>query len=146
MRNVSRQDYMPEVSNGNKDSPTCSRKGSHLSYSVIASNKWTVNSLYLKITLFQGKIIEHTVFARSSEESKTKKVGKLRNCVYKLADASRLCYLKLKKELIMLRATSSILDKGILAWTKEQIFIFIVSCLADDVFWTGNQEFRYIIK
>ena len=102
--------------------------------------------LNLKITLFQGKIIEHTVFARSSEESKTKKVGKLRNCVYKLADASRLCYLKLKKELIRLRATSSILDKGILAWTKEQIFIFIVSCLVDDVFWTGNQEFRYIIK
>ena len=146
MRNFSRQDYMPEVLKGNKDSPARSGKGSHLTYLVIASNKWTVNSLNITMTFFQGKTIEHTVFARSPEESKTKKVGKLRNCVHKLADASRLCYLKLKEELIRLRATLSTLDKRILVWTREQIFIFIVSCLVDDVVWTGNQEFLYIIK
>ena len=86
---------------------------------MVASNKWTLNSLDVKTAFLQGKVIERIVYVRPPKEANTSEVWKLQKCVYGLADASRFWYLKLKEKLIKLRALSSTLDKGILIWAKE---------------------------
>ena len=97
----------------------CSREDLHLTCSMVASNKWTLNSLDVKTAFLQGKVIERIVYVRPPKEANTSEVWKLQKCVYGLADASRFWYLKLKEKLIKLRALSSTLDKGLLIWAKE---------------------------
>ena len=47
-----------EEQNFRTDSPTCSREDLCLAYSVIASNKWTLNSLNVKISFLLGKAVQ----------------------------------------------------------------------------------------
>ena len=124
-----------EEQNFRTDSRTGSTKSLHLTCSMIASNKWTLNSLDVKTAFLQGKAIECTLYVRPPKEANRNQVWKLQKCVYGLADASRFCYLKLKEELIKRAALPSTLDKGIFIWTKEHKAISIVVGFVHDVFW-----------
>ena len=78
-----------EEQNFRTDSATCSREGLHLTCSMIASSKWTLNSLDVKTAFLHGKAIERTVYVRPLKEANTSQVWKLQKCVYGLADASK---------------------------------------------------------
>ena len=106
----------------------------------------SLNSLDVKTTFLQGKLIELTVYARLPKEVQTKKVWKLTKCIYRLVDASRYWYLKLREELIKLGATPTQLDPVTFIWSKSNKPTGIMACLVDDVLWVGNIEFETIIN
>ena len=106
----------------------------------------SLNSLDVKTTFLQGKLIELTVYVRLPKEVQTKKVWKLTKCIYRLVDASRYWYLKLREELIKLGATPTQLDQVTFIWSKSNKPIGIMACLVDDVLWVGNIEFETIIN
>ena len=106
----------------------------------------SLNSLDVKTTFLQGKLIELTVYVRLPKEVQTKKVWKLTKCIYRLVDASRYWYLKLREELIKLGATPTQLDQVTFIWSKSNKPTGIMACLVDDVLWVGNIEFETIIN
>ena len=108
---------------------------------MIVSNKWTLNSLDVKIGFVQGKVIERTVSVRPQKEASPNLVWILKKCIHRLADVRRFWYLKLKEEFIKLGALPSTLDKGIFTWTIEHKAIGIALCFVDDVLCGGNKEF-----
>ena len=112
---------------------------------MIASSKWVLNSLDVKKAFLHGKVIKHTVYVRPPIEANINQIQKFQKNVYRLADAIRLWYLKLKEELIKLGALMLTLDKEAFIWTKEHKAIGFVACFVG-ILWGGNEEFSYIIK
>ena len=100
---------------------------------MIASSKWTLNSLDVKTAFLQGKAIECTVYVRPPKEANASQIWKLQKCAWCLVDTSRFWYLKLKEELIKLGDLPLTLDKGIFIWAKEHKAIDIVTCFVDSV-------------
>ena len=135
-----------EEQNFRTDSPTCSREGLRFALSVIASNKWQLNSLDVKTAFLQGKPIEREVYVKPPKEANTRKIWKLNKTVYGLADASRNWYLKLKEELNKLGGKLSQLDPGIFAWYQNDQVYGIVILFVDDVLWGGTTQFEEIVK
>ena len=135
-----------EEQNFRTDSPTCSREGIRLALSTIVSHSWTLNSLDVKTAFLQGKPIERLVYVRPPKEAKTDQIWKLNKCVYGLADASRYWYLKIREELLKLKATPCKLDQGIFFWHENSKLIGIIVCFVDDVIWAGTAKFYSIIE
>ena len=106
----------------------------------------SLNSLDVKTAFLQRKLIELAVYVHLPKEVQTKKVWKLTKCIYRLVDASRYWYLKLREELIKLGATPTQLDQVTFIWSKSNKPIGIIACLVDDVLWVGNTEFETIIN
>ena len=75
-------------------SPCCSRIGLKSVITLIATEKWEIKSIDVKTAFLQGKEIQRNVYLRPPVEANTRKVWKLRKCVYGLADASRYWYLR----------------------------------------------------
>ena len=102
-----------EESDIRSDSPTCSREGVRIALTLIAAQKWKVNSLDVKTAFLQGRAIDRDIYVRPPKEADTTMIWKLKKTVYGLNDASRSWYLKLREELVDLNATPIDLDLGI---------------------------------
>ena len=134
-----------EQQNFRTDSPTCSREGNKAVLSIIASKKWTLNSLDVKTAFLQGNVIERTVHVKPPKEHESNKLWKLNKCVYGLADANRYWYLKVKEELTKLKFTTCKLDQSVFLWFKDNKLIGTIGCFVDDLLWGGEPEFETVI-
>ena len=124
------------------DSPCCSRVGVRSVFLLIASNKWKFQAIDVKTAFIQGKQIERTVYFWPPKEANTNKIWKSQKCVYGLADASRYWYLRIKEELIKLRANISSVDPGSFPWQEHYKFVRILASHVDDMIWGGNENFK----
>ena len=88
-----------EEQNYHTDSPTYSRQGIQIMFTLCASRKWPVSSIDIKTAFLQSKDLERAVFLRPPKEAQTNKIWQLQKCVYGLADAPWYCYLKIWEEL-----------------------------------------------
>ena len=67
-------------------------------------------------------------------------------CVYGLSDASRHWYLRLREELLKLKAIPSLLDHGIFFWFTDGELIGVMVVFVDDLLWAGTKSFEmYVI-
>ena len=128
-----------------KDSPTGSREGLRLTFSIIASKGWELNSLDIKSAFLQGKEIDRTVFIKPPPEANTDKLWQLKKCVYGLADAPRKWHMKLREELEKSGATQSKYDEGLFFVRKNNQLIGVLSCHVDDILWGGTASFEKTI-
>ena len=85
--------------------------------------------------------MECTVYLRPPKEAETKKVWRLKKCVYGLADTSRYWYLRVKDVLINLGATICSVDQGMFLWFNGNILYGILVCHVDDMIWGATAEF-----
>ena len=94
------QDFKVDSSEILKDSPTCTKGSLRLNLTIMASNRWTCNSINIKSVFLQGKEIDRVVYLTPPPEFEEKDiVCKLNTCIYGLSDASRNWYLCVKEEL-----------------------------------------------
>ena len=131
-----------EIQDFPKDSPCCSRIGIRTLFTLIASNEWKIKSIDVKTAFLQGKEIERVIYLRPPKEVDTNNVWKLLKCVYRLGDASRYWYLRVREELINLGAHISSVDPGLFYWKQNSNLIGMLACHVDDMIWGGNQYFK----
>ena len=89
----------------------------------------------------QGTDIDRTIHLKPPPEANTEKLWLLRKCVYGLADAPRHFYLRLRDELINLKAIKSPADHGLFSWMKDAVLEGILVCHVDDMLWGGTECF-----
>ena len=135
-----------EIQNFRTDSPTCSKEGLRLSLLLLASHKWSLNSLDVKTAFLQGEEINRDLYVKPPKEANTFRLWKLQKTVYDLADASRSWYLKLRDELIKLEGKPVTLDQGIFLWFKGSELYGLMVCFVDDVLWGGTKQFVIVVQ
>ena len=123
------------------DSPTCSRESLRLMTTIIASNKWQIQSIDVKTAFLQGRKIERSVFLRPPPEANTSNLWHLRKCVYGLADAPREFYLRLREELTNLNMEPCSLDQGLFTYAPDGVLSGILICHVDDILFGGTEQF-----
>ena len=70
-----------EEQNYHTDSPTFSKEGIQILFTLCASRKWLVNSIDIKTAFLQGKDLECTVLVRPPKEVQTNKILELQKCL-----------------------------------------------------------------
>ena len=112
-----------EVNLRTDDSPTCSRESLRIVLSITASNNWKCRSVDIKATFLQGSQIERDIYLRPpSEADQSKKLWKLKTCVYGLSDAPHSWYVRVRDEFENLRVKASIYDHALFFWHEETGF------------------------
>ena len=90
-----------------KDSPTCSKGGLRFVLALIVHNEWKINSIDIKAAFVQGEETDRELFILPSKEANTSNVWCLKKCPYRLVDASRKWYNKVKSVLLLLKLKMS---------------------------------------
>ena len=124
------------------DSPTCSREGIRIAFSVIATHRWDLKSIDVQTAFLQGKQMERIVYLKPPKEAHTTSLWKLRKCVYGLSDASRHWYLRVKEEILRLGCEVSQLDQGLFLFFRDGELHGILTCFVDDIVYGGDCEFE----
>ena len=123
------------------DPPTCSREGIINTVATIALHKWQLHSFDIKAAFLQGKQIQRNVFLLPLKEVNINNLWHLKKCIYRLADTSRYCYLRVKEELTKLNGHISPAYQGIFIWHHNNQLIEIITCFVNDIIWSGTQYF-----
>ena len=95
---------------------------------IFSAKKWPINSLDIKSAFLQGNGINRDIFLTLPKESGTCNIWKLNTTVYGLLDASRIWYLRVKKELQQLGVNTSKYDEATYSF-GDMIMIYMVSCV-----------------
>ena len=68
-----------------KDSPTCAKESLSLILGVMATRKWKIHSVDIKVAFLQGRPIDRKVYLLSSVEAEVENtVWELKTCIYGL--------------------------------------------------------------
>ena len=124
------------------DSPTCNKETVRLLLSVLAGNKWSLHSLDIKSAFLQSDKIERDTYVKPPKFAKTDQIWKLKTTAYGLADASRQWYIKVLKELTILGAIQSQLDKAMFLWHHNENVIGTMIIHVDDFLYGGSMQFK----
>ncbi|CAG2208260.1 unnamed protein product [Mytilus edulis] len=116
-----------------KNSPTCEKQSLRLILSIIASKRWSINSVDIKTAFLQGEKMQREVYLRPPKEVKaTGKVWRLNKCVYGLVDASLKWYEKVKATLLDCGGTVSKIDSAVFYWYNEKGLTGVLAVHVDD--------------
>ena len=132
-----------------KDSPTCAHESFRLIISVLAQNKWKLNSMDIKTAFLQGQPIDRDVYIKPPVEARvcSNKVWKLDKCVYGLSDASLNWYCRVKSLLLELGASVSKVDPAVFYWIDSHGDVYgVLACHVDDFIWGGKPEFENVVS
>ena len=109
---------------------------------VISTQGWKCNSLDIKAAFLQGRSIDREVYLRPPPDlAKPGIVWKLKKCVYGLADASRVWYLRVKEVLLQLGTKLSCYDQALFFYHVNSKLQGVMLCHVDDFLWAGTQCF-----
>ena len=126
-----------------KDSPTCAREAFRLVLTVSASKNWPVGVLDISTAFLQGSELKREVYVKPPPEADSKCLWKLHKPVYGLADASRLWYDRVRKELLSLSCQVSQFDSCLFIWRDPQNNVSGVLCVhVDDFAYSGTVGFK----
>ncbi|CAG2191494.1 unnamed protein product [Mytilus edulis] len=126
-----------------KNSPTCEKQSLRLILSIIASKRWSINSVDIKTAFLQGEKMQREVYLRPPKEVKaTGKVWRLNKCVYGLVDASLKWYGKVKATLLDCGGTVSKIDSAVFYWYNEKGLTGVLAVHVDDFLWAGSSAFE----
>ena len=125
-----------------KDSPTCLKSSLKISFSIAASNNWTVKVLDIKSAFLQGREIERDVYVEPPIEAGQGIVWKLKKTIYGLNDASRKWYLQIKASLEKHGAVMSIYDEALFYFLHNDELCGLICLHVDDFFHCGTKQFN----
>ena len=134
----------PDAASTRSDSPTCAKESLRLVLMLIASNKWTLNSMDIKTAFLQGMKFDRDVYLLPPPEAKVEKgyIWKLNKCVYGLTDASRVWYLTVRDQLLKFGMKVSAHDEAVFVYHHSGHMQGIVSAHVDDFCWAGTNLFE----
>lgn len=90
-----------QVSELQKDSPTCASESLRLLVAVICQRQWELHSMDIKSAFLQGMELSRDIFIKPPPDANsTGTLWKLRKCVYGLADTSLYWYHRVKNIMI----------------------------------------------
>ena len=90
------------------DSPTCSKEVLRVSLTVFLSQSWSLNSIDIKSAFLYGKEINRQVYLKPPKDfAREGKVWLLKKTVYRLSDAFKCWYTRVKEELLKLNVEVS---------------------------------------
>ena len=96
---------------------------------IFASNKWAINAIDIKCAFLQGKSIERDIYVLPPKEFDDGNLWKLNTTVYGLKDASRIWYLKVKEQLMLLGCKVSKFDEALFYWYSDYfVWNFVFPC------------------
>ena len=139
--------YEDDTTNVATDSPTVNKESLRLTFMIVASKQWNINSLDIRAAFLQGQKLTRVVYIKPPREANMKgKLWKLIRCVYGLNDASRNFYLTVKGQLIKLGCKCSHLDQAVFTYYNDGLEGILLSHV-DDFLWAGSTDFeRRIIQ
>ena len=118
------------------DSPTCCKENLQVLFAIIASNHWKIRTLDIKAAFLQGQKVDQEIYLKLPIEAGNDKLWKLQTIVYGLNDAARVWYLRVKEELIKVKAIMSNFDEAVFFWRVDGKLHGILACHVDDfIFW-----------
>ncbi len=124
------------------DSPTCAKESLRLCLSIISCQQWKLHTLDVKSAFLQGTPMQRTVLIKPPKEANSMHLWKMLRCPYGLADAGRLWYLRLKKELLDAGLTLCKYDQALFMWFLDGKLAGILACHVDDVIYGGIKQFH----
>lgn len=132
-----------DVSELQKDSPTCASESLRLLVAVICQNQWTLNSMDIKSAFLQGTEISRDIYIRPPPEAASEgKLWKLKKCVYGLADASLYWYKRVKETVLKAGGFMSKVDPAVFYWLDQDCAVMgVLGCHVDDFMWGGTPHF-----
>lgn len=132
-----------QVSELQKDSPTCASESLRLLVAVICQKQWTLHSMDIKSAFLQGMEVSRDIFIKPPPEANSEgTLWKLRKCVYGLADASLYWYNRVKNIFIETGGVISKVDPAVFDWLDQDNNVTgVLACHVDDFIWGGSQMF-----
>uniref|UniRef100_M4AZE1 Integrase catalytic domain-containing protein n=1 Tax=Xiphophorus maculatus TaxID=8083 RepID=M4AZE1_XIPMA len=132
-----------QVSDLQKDSPTCASESLRLLVAVICQKQWELHSMDIKSAFLQGMQLSRDIFIKPPPEAnRTGVLWKLRKCVYGLADASLYWYNRVKTIMIEAGGVVSKVDPAVFYWLDEHKNVTgVLACHVDDFIWGGSHMF-----
>ena len=126
------------------DSPTCSREGLRLLFSIAAIKSWKINSIDITSAFLQGGPINREIYLRPPSDICSKDtVWKLKRCIYGLNDAPRAWYEKVREVMIDLGAKVSSYDEAMFCWHDQSgDLVGVLISHVDDFVFCGNNAFQ----
>jgi ribonuclease HI len=125
------------------DSPTISKSVMRVFLSICSTLEWTVRTTDIKSAFLQGQSLDRDVFIKPpSGFEDSKKLWKLKKCLYGLNDAARKFYLSVKSCLLRLGCEVSNLEPALFVYKSNGITSGIILCHVDDFLHGGDMEFR----
>lgn len=136
-----------QVSELQKDSPTCASESLRLLVAVSCQKQWQLHSMDIKSAFLQGLELSRDIFIKPPyEANSTGKLWKLRKCVYGLADASLYWYNRVKSIMIEAGGIISKVDPAVFYWLDENKTVTgVLACHVDDFIWGGTQMFSMTV-
>ena len=134
--------FEEETEDLRKYSPTCSKEGIRIAFSLAASKQWPINAIDVQAAYLQGYKIDREVYVRPPPEYFEGKLWRLKKTVYGLCDAARAWYLRVKNELLNLSAKPCSLDSSLFYWYKDGVLHGIICVYVDDFLWAGTSCFE----
>ena len=96
-----------DVSELQKDSPTCASESLRLLVAVICQRQWALHSMDIKSAFLQGTELSRDIYIKLPPEAVCEgTLWKLKKCVYGLADASLYWYNQVKEIVLESRRKS----------------------------------------
>lgn len=132
-----------EILTDQVDAPTVNVTSLFISFSLIASKKWTVEALDVTSAFLQSNNLKRDVFIKPPADFRTQGIiWKLLKPMYGLGDSARHWYLTLTDHLKSIKCAISKLDKSLFRAYYSNKMSGILLTHVDDVFYAGNTNFR----
>ena len=118
-----------------RDSPTCSHDSLRLVLAIVAIISCKIRSVDIKTAYLHGERLDRHVYLKPPVEANSNgKLWKLNRCVSGLCDTSRHWYLKVHNVVIEHGTQVSNLDQAIFYWRKEDSLHGLLAAHVDDSF------------
>ena len=124
------------------DSPTCSKEVLRVSLTIFLSQSWSLNSIDIKSAFLYGKEINRQVYLKPPKDfAREGKVWLLKKTVYRLLDASKCWYTRVKEELLKLNVEVSKYHPGFFMYRYRGTLHGLLATHADDFLRGGSHIF-----
>ena len=124
------------------DSPTMLKVSFRAILSIATQNEWKVETIDIKSAFLQGQTLDREVFIKPPKEAETRKVWKLKKCLYGLKDASRNWYENVKISMIELNCEVSKLDPALFIYKENSEVRGFLGAHVDDFLFAGTKSFH----
>ena len=127
-----------------KESPTMHKHTLRVILAIAATNNWQIGASDVKSAFLQGNELDRVVLVKPPKESNlTKKLWRLKKCLYGLRDASKKWYEKVKHNLEKIGFKKSNYDSGLFFYHNEKgELIGVVGLHVDDFIHCGTEFFN----
>ena len=133
-----------EIQEVAKESPTMHKHTLRIVLAIAATNKWNIGASDVKSAFLQGNQLDRIVLVKPPKESNlTKKLWRLKKCLYGLRDASKKWYEKVRNKLEAIGFKKSDYDSSLFYFHNDKNELEgIIGLHVDDFIHCGTSNFN----